>query len=148
MTFDLPPQAVLDRADNPYMPRRLQQVLFNLDPRDFAPLYPLPELPPNNIGLMDGARPIITTTGPVYNDVDELDDIDDNSSDSLDSIEDHEFPSFFSERGSPPRLFHSRGTYSLPVDGDETKVCTSSFGVTSLCRYSLSSKKRYIHLCV
>jgi hypothetical protein len=81
--------------------------------------------------LIDGAhRPIITTTGPVHNDVDvdELDDIDDNSSDSLDSLEDHEFPSFFSQRGSPARLFHSHGTYSLPVDGDEMKVCTSTFG--------------------
>jgi hypothetical protein len=91
--------------------------------------------------LVDGAHgPIITTTGPVHNDADELDDIDDNSSDSLDSIEDHEFPSFFSQRGSPPRLFHSHGTYSLPVDSDEMKVCTSSFGSSWLSRHSTSSK--------
>jgi hypothetical protein len=130
MTFELPSLLVeLDRADNPYMPRHLQQAPLNLDPGDFALLHPIPELPPNNLGLIDGAHGSnITTTGPVHNDPDELDDIDDNSSDSLDSIEDHEFPSFFSTRGSPPRLFHSHGTYSLPVDGDEMKVCTSSYG--------------------
>jgi hypothetical protein len=82
----------------------------------------------------------------VHNDPDELDDIDDNSSDSLDSIEDHEFPSFFSTRGSPPRLFHSHGTYNLPVDGDEMKVCTPSYGSSLLCRHSTSSKKCYLHL--
>jgi len=64
----------------------------------------------------------------VLNELDELDDIDDNSSDSLDSIEDHEFPSFFSTRGSPPHLFHPHGTYSLPFDGDEIKVCSLSYG--------------------
>jgi hypothetical protein len=150
MTFELPPSLpVLDRADNPYMPRHLQQVPVNLDPGDFALLHPLPEQPPSNAGLINGAHgPIITTTGPVLNDADELDDIDDNSSDSLDSIEDHEFPSFFSQRGSPPRLFHSHGTYSLPVDGDEMKVCTYSLGFSWLCRYSTSSKKHYLYLCV
>jgi hypothetical protein len=144
MTFDLPSLPVLDRADNPYMPRHLQQVPLNLDPGDFALLQTLPVLPLSNIGLIDGTHgPIITTTGPVHNGADdsELDDIDDNSSDSLDSIEDHEFPSFFSQRSSPPRLFHSHGTYSLPVDGDEMKVCTSSFGASWLCRHSTSLKK-------
>lgn len=129
MTFELPSLPVLDRADNPYMPRHLQQAPLDFDPGDFALLHPLPELPASDIGLIDGAQPIIMTTGPVHNDADELDDIDDNSSDSLDSIEDHEFPSFFSQRGSPARLFHSHGTYSLPVDGDEMKVCTSTFGL-------------------
>ena len=126
----LPPLRVLDRDDNPYMPRHLQQAPLNLDPGDFALLHPIPELPPDNLGSISGAHePIINTvtTSPVHNDADELDDIDDDSSDSPDSIEDHEFPSFFSTRGSPPRLFHSRGTYSLPVDGDEMKVCTSSY---------------------
>jgi hypothetical protein len=126
----LPPLRVLDRDDNPYMPRHLQQAPLNLDPGDFALLHPTPELPPDNLGSIAGAHePIITTvtTSPVHNDADELDDIDDDSSDSPDSIEDHEFPSFFSTRGSPPRLFHSHGTYSLPVDGDEMKVCTSSY---------------------
>ncbi|KAH9993441.1 S-adenosyl-L-methionine-dependent methyltransferase [Russula vinacea] len=121
MTFELP--SLLDRADNPYMPRQLQLVPLNLDPGDFALLHPLPDFPHNNIALIDGAHgPVITTTGPVYDDADELvDDTDDNSSDSLDSIEDHEFPTYFSQRGSPPRLFHSHGTYTLPVDGDEMK---------------------------
>lgn len=128
MTFELPP--LPDRADNPYMPRQMQLVHPNLDPGDFALLHPLPEFPSGNIGLIDGAHgPVFTTTGPVHDDVDEFDDIDDNSSDSLDSIEDHEFPTFFSQRGSPPRLFHSHGTYILPVDGDEIKVCITSFGV-------------------
>ena len=147
MTFELPSLLVLDRADNPYMPRHLQQVPLDLDPGDFALLHPLPELPPSNTGLIDRAHgPVITTTGPVHNDADELDDIDDNSSDSLDSIEDDEFPSFFSQRGSPPRLFHSHGTYILPVDGDEMKVCTSTFSSSWLCRRSTSSKKRYLRL--
>jgi hypothetical protein len=129
MTFELP--SLLDRADNPYLPRQLQSVPLDLDPGDFALLHPLPDFPPTDVGLINGAHgPVITTTGPVLDDADELvDDIDDSSSDSLDSIEDHEFPSFFSQRGSPPRLFHSHGTYPLPVDGDEMKVCITSFRV-------------------
>ena len=125
------------------MSRFLQQVSFNIDPGDFALLHPLTELLPSNVGLIDGAHEsIITTTGPVHNDdTDELDNTDDNSSDSPDSIEDHEFPSFFLERGLPPRLFHSYGTYSLPVDGDEMKVCTSRFGSSWLCMRSTFSKK-------
>jgi len=145
MTFELPSLPMLDRADNPYMPRHLQQVPLNLDPGDFALLQTLPVLPPSNIGLIDGAhRPIIMTTGPVHIDADELNDIDDNSSDSLESIDDHEFPSFFSQRSSPPRLFHSYGTYSLPVDGDEMKVCTSSFGAGWLQAFNLLK----LYLCV
>jgi hypothetical protein len=142
MTFELP--SLLDRADNPYMPRQLQLVPLNLDPGDFALLHPLPDFPHNNIALIDGAHgPVITTTGPVYDDADELvDDTDDNSSDSLDSIEDHEFPTYFSQRGSPPRLFHSHGTYTLPVDGDEMKVCIPSLGIISLSGHSISSKKK------
>lgn len=148
MTFEFPPPPVLDRADNPYMPHHLQQARLDLDPGDFALLHPLPELPPSNVGFVHGAhRPIITTTGPVHNDADELDDIDDNSSDSLDSIEDHEFPSFFSQRGSPPRLFHSHGTYCLPVDSDEMKVCTSTSGLGA-GRHLTSSKTRYLYICV
>ncbi|KAI9431178.1 S-adenosyl-L-methionine-dependent methyltransferase [Lactarius indigo] len=51
----------------------------------------------------------------------DVDDIDDNSSDTIDPIEDHEFPTYFQQIGSPPRLFHSHGSYVLPVDSDETK---------------------------
>jgi hypothetical protein len=130
LELELPSPLVLDPADNLYMPHhdRLQQLPLNPDPADLALLHTPPSLP-SNIGTD------IMTTGPVQIDVDELDldldnsdDIDDNSSDSLEPIDDDNFPSFFSQRGSPSRLFHSHGTYSLPVDGDEMKVCTSSFG--------------------
>jgi len=121
MVFELEPP--LDRADNPYMPRHLQDVRLNLDPDDFAVPYTLPKFPPHNTGMIDsGHMPSLSVATPMHDDMDEhLDDFDDNSSDSLDSLEDHEFPSYFTQRGSPPRLFHSHGTYSLPVDGDEMK---------------------------
>jgi hypothetical protein len=140
MTFELGTSlTVLDPADNPYMPHHLQQTPLNFDPGHFAILQTLPEPPPNNVSSIYGAH------GPVHNDEDKDDDADDNSSDSLDSIEDHEFPFFFSERSSPPRLFHSHGTYSLPVDGHEMKVCTSSFGSRWLIQSS-EKKKRHLHL--
>ena len=135
MTYDLP--VPIPQADNPYMPLQMQLAHPNLDPGDFTLAHPLPESPPGNIGLIDGAHgPVITTTGPVYDNADELvGDIDDYSSDSssLDSIEDHEFPTFFSQSGSPPRLFHSHGTYVLPVDGDEIKVCIQA---SMLCGFA------------
>lgn len=126
MTFEL-----LDPADNPYLPRYLQDVSLNLNPDDFALLHPPPEFLPDSIDLMDGAHgSALSTAGPVHDDMDAFtDDIDDNSSESLVSIEDDEYPSFFAQRGSPPRLFHSHGTYILPVDSDEMKVCTTIFGV-------------------
>ncbi|KAI9448738.1 S-adenosyl-L-methionine-dependent methyltransferase [Russula earlei] len=123
MTFPLP--SVLDRADNPYMPRHLQNLSLNLDIEDFAVQDPLPEFLPSNIGQpeINGAhRTAISTAGPVHDDVEaHTDDSDDNSSESLDPVEDDEFPFFFAQRGSPPRLFHSHGTYRLPVDSDEMK---------------------------
>ena len=131
MVFELEPP--LDRADNPYMPRHLQDVRLNLDPDDFAVPHILPGFPPHIPGMMDsGPVSSLSIATPMHDDMEEhLDDFDDNSSDSLDSLEDHEFPSYFTQRGSPPRLFHSHGTYSLPVDGDEMKVC-----ITSLHLYS------------
>ncbi|KAN0125366.1 S-adenosyl-L-methionine-dependent methyltransferase [Lactarius tabidus] len=36
-------------------------------------------------------------------------------------LEEAEFPTYFKQIGSPPRLFHSHGRYALPVDSDETK---------------------------
>jgi len=118
MTFPLP--SVLDRTDNPYMPRHLQNLSLNLDSEDFAVQHPLPEIPPSN--LNGTHRPAMLTAGPVHDDVDGYtDDVDDDSSESLDPIEDDEFPYFFAQRGSPPRLFHSHGTYCLPVDSDEMK---------------------------
>jgi hypothetical protein len=125
------PPPLLDPADNPYMPRCLQDLPLNLDPDDFAVPHSVPISPTSNTGLIDsGHGPAMSTAGPMQGDMDvHFDDIDDNSSESLDSIEDHEFPSFFTQRGSPPRLFHSHGTYSLPVDGDEMKVCITSFRI-------------------
>ncbi len=125
------PPPLLDPADNPYMPRCLQDVPLNLDPDDFAVPHSVPISPTGNTGLIDsGHGPAMSTADPMQGDMDvHFDDIDDNSSESLDSIEDHEFPSFFTQRGSPPRLFHSHGTYSLPVDGDEMKVCITSFRI-------------------
>jgi hypothetical protein len=117
------------------MARPLQHGFLNLDPGEFALLNPLPDPPSSNVGLIDDAHgPVITNTGAGHDVADELvndidDNLDDNASDSLHSIEDYEYPSFFSQRGSPPRLFHSYGTYALPVDGDEGKVCITGFGV-------------------
>lgn len=127
MVFELEPP--FDPADNPFLPRRLQDVRLNLDPGDFAVPHILPEFPPHNTGMIDGGNvSSLSIATPMDDDTDEdLDDFDDNSSDSLDSLEDHEFPSYFTQRGSPPRLFHSHGTYSLPVDGDEMKVCITTF---------------------
>jgi len=127
MVFELEP--LLDRADNPYMPRHLQDVRLNLHPDDFAIPHILPESLPHNTGMIDsGHVSSLSIATPMHDDMNEhLDDFDDNSSDSLDSLEDDEFPSYFNQRGSPPRLFHSHGTYSLPVDGDEMKVCITSF---------------------
>lgn len=145
MTFKLPSLQTLDQDDNPYMPHHLQNISLYLNPGHFLlQTVTLPVLPPtgSNTASMDGAnRPVIITNRPVNNNTDELDNIDDNSSDTLDSIEDHEFPSFFSQRSSPPRLFHSHGTYNLPVDSDETKVCTSGFGTSRLCNISNLLKK-------
>jgi hypothetical protein len=132
MIFD--PLPLLDRADNPYMPRYLQDIPLHLDPGEFAISHFLSEFPPGNTGLMDGNHgSAVSTVYPTHNDMDVyLDDFDDNSSDSLDPLEDHEFPDFFTQRGSPPRLFHSHGTYRLPVDGDEMKVCVTRIRVQYL----------------
>ena len=129
MTFEI--SALLDRADNPYMPRHLQDVPLDHDPDDFSVPHSFSHFPFSNTGPIDGGRvSAVSTADPLHDDPDTyLDDIDDNSSESLDSIQDHEFPTFFTQRGSPPRLFHSHGTYSLPVDGDEMKVCIAIFCV-------------------
>lgn len=130
MVFEFEPP--LDPADNPYMPRRQQSVRLNLDPDDFAVPYILPKFPLHKTGMIDsGHVSSLSIATPMHDDMDEhLDDFDDNSSDSLDSLEDHEFPLYFTQRGTPPRLFHSHGTYNLPVDGDEMKVCITTFCIT------------------
>jgi hypothetical protein len=129
MTREIP--TPLDRADNPYMPRHLQDVHLDHDPDEFSVSHSFPQFPLATTGPIDGGHAsALSTPDPLHDDTDVyLDDIDDNSSESLDSIEDHEFPSFFTQLGSPPRLFHSHGTYSLPVDGDEMKVRITSFWV-------------------
>jgi hypothetical protein len=126
MTREIP--TPLDRADNPYMPRHLQDVPLEHDPDEFSVPHSFPFA---NTGLIDSGHPsAVSIPNALHDDTDVyLDNIDDNSSESLDSIEDHEFPSFFTQLGSPPRLFHSHGTYSLPVDGDEMKVCITNFWV-------------------
>jgi hypothetical protein len=146
MTYEIPPTlpTLLDRTDNPYMPRYLQNAALDHDPDDFSVPHSLPQFPSTNTGPIDGGHmSAMSTADPLHDDTDVyLDDIDDNSSDSLDSIEDDEFPSFFAQRGSPPRLFHSHGTYNLPVDSDEMKVCITSFCVVSPWGYSTSKPKK------
>jgi hypothetical protein len=138
MTFD---QHACDPSDNPYMPLALQGAVLNLDPDDLDFAYPLPGSFPHGAGLVDGGIPIMSATGLIHDDGDShLDDNDDNSSEALITIEDHEFPSYFVEHGSPKRLFHSHGTYLLPVDGNEMKVCVTSSWGTCLCRHSTSSQ--------
>jgi len=130
-------ELMLDCTDNPYMPRHLQDVCRNLklELDDLSVLHHdiLPKFPPLNTDMIDGGyEPSSLVATPMHGDsVNEhldSDDIDDNSSDSLESLEDEEFPSYFTVRGSPPRLFPSNGTYSLPVDGDEMKVCILAVG--------------------
>lgn len=108
-----------DRADGPYTPRHPQGVCLNLEVDDVA-ILPLPEFSPRNAEPIDGGN---------MNDSEDFYEIDsdDSLSDSLESLKDDQFPSYFIERGSPPRLFDSHGAYGLPVDGSEQKVCTTNF---------------------
>jgi hypothetical protein len=134
MTFDL---HVYDPNDNPYMPLRLQDAVLNLDPGHFDFLHPLPVFPTHGASPVHGIAPVVSDAGLVDDDAESLlDDIDDNSSEALVPIEDHDFPSYFAEHGSPQRLFHSHGSYSLPVDGDEMKVRLLSSAGKCLCRHS------------
>ncbi len=110
---------MFDPADNPYMPRSQQNVRLALGPTDLDFLHPFPAFPPA------AHAPVMLAVGPMAYEGEMAagpDDIDDNS-DLLDPIEDHEFPLYFQQIGTPPRLFHSHGSYVLPVDSDETKVC-------------------------
>lgn len=136
MTFDMH-----DPTDNPYMPLRVQNIVLNLDPHDLNFAHPLPDLFPCAPRLIDGGAPAMSAAGLEHDDEDShIDDIDDDSSEALVPVEDHDFPSYFVEYGSPQRLFHSHGTYSLPVDGDEMKVCLTSFGNTCSCGHSIPLK--------
>lgn len=117
--FELSPISdMFDPMDNPYMPRSQQHIRLALDPATDLFLHRFPAFPPT------AYAPAIWATGPVADEEEtafDVDDIDDNSSDTIDPIEDHEFPTYFQQIGSPPRLFHSHGSYVLPVDSDETK---------------------------
>lgn len=102
----------IDPTDNPYMPRHQQNIRLRLDHTDLAFLNPFP--PAAQPPAMSGA-------GPMANEEEMAPGADDIDDDTLDPIEDHEFPTFFRQIGTPPRLFHSHGSYVLPVDSDETK---------------------------
>ena len=110
---------MFDPADNPYMPRSVQNIHLALDPNDLAFPHLLSAFPPSaDAPAMLAAGPLNeqeTTHGP--------DDVDDNSRTIPVPLEDHEFPAYFRQIGSPPRLFHAHGSYVLPVDSYEIKVC-------------------------
>ncbi|KAI9448628.1 S-adenosyl-L-methionine-dependent methyltransferase [Lactarius psammicola] len=116
MTFELSP-IMFDPADNPYLPRSQQNVRLALNPTDLDFIHPFPAFPPA------AHAPAILAASPMANEGEMAtcaDDIDDNS-DIVDPIEDDAFPTYFRQIGSPSRLFHSHGSYVLPVDSDETK---------------------------
>ncbi|SRR6266702_590548 len=119
MTFELSPMSnIFDAAGNPYIPHSQQNIF--LDPTNLDLLNLSPAFPPA------AHAPAMLAAGPIANKgetTSSADDIDDNS-EILDPIEDHEFPIYFRQIGTPPRLFHSYGSYVLPVDSDETKVQT------------------------
>ena len=113
----------LDPSDNQYIPLEVQN--FHLDLDDAAVPHILAKVPPQSdfiSSLVSSLR-----VGADNNRLEvQVDGDDDNSSDSLILLDDHEFPYYFSMRGSPLRLFHSHGAYSLPVDSDEMKVRVTS----------------------
>lgn len=138
----LPHPSCIPRNDNPYLPHHLQGIYLKVD--DLAVPEILLDFPSHTTNKTYGgcesfssvAPPMhglgdisIATSIPVHDDMmpnEHIADTDDNSSDSLEPLKDHEFPGYFTEYGSPLRLFHSHGTYGLPVDGTEMKVCTTS----------------------
>lgn len=111
---------MFDRTDNPYMPRSQQNTRLVLNPNDLALLRPFPAFYPS------AQTPAMFVVGPMVDQGEAayvVDDIDDNTSELV-PLEEYEFPTYFRQIGSPPRLFHSHGSsYVLPVDSNETKVC-------------------------
>lgn len=108
---------MFDPTDNPYMPRSQQNIRLAIDWNDLefphsVPAFPLAAHAPAMLaaGPMNGRE----TTYGTHN-------VDNNSPVILVPLEDHDFPAYFKQIGSPPRLFHSHGIYVLPVDSDETK---------------------------
>jgi len=108
---------MFDPTDNPYMPRNQQNMRLAIDPNDLA--FPRP-IPAAHAPAMLVVSPM-NEREMAYGDEDDDDDVPIHSPIILDPIQDHEFPAYFRQMGSPPRLFHSHGSYVLPVDSDETK---------------------------
>ena len=108
-----------EQPDNPYLPRSQQNIHLALDPEDLAFLHPLPTFPPT------AHAPAMLAAGSLNEQktAHSADDVDDNSSVELVPLEDDDFPTYFRQIGSPPRLFHAHGSYVLPVDSNEIKVC-------------------------
>lgn len=120
MTVPLSP--MFDPTDNPYLPRSLQNIRLAIDPNDLAFPHPIPAFP------IAAYAPAILAGGPISMNGQETaygaHNIGNNSPVILDPLEEDDFPNYFQQLGSPPRLFHSHGSsYVLPVDSDETKVC-------------------------
>ena len=120
MTVPLSP--IFDPTDNPYMPRNQQNIHLALDPNDLAFPRSIPAFPP---AAQTPAVGPMNEWEMMYDDDDD-DDVPIDSPVILDELQDHDFPAYFRQMGSPPRLFHSHGSYVLPVDSNETKVCYNS----------------------
>jgi len=114
MTVTLSP--MFDPTDNPYMPRNLQGIRLALDPNDLAFPHPVPPYP------LVAHAPATLNPGPNEREMAyPADSAEDDTSIVLIPLEEDEFPRHFKQFGSPPRLFHSHGSYVLPVDSNETK---------------------------
>jgi hypothetical protein len=113
MTVPLSP--MFDPTDNPYMPRSMQNIRLDIDPNDLAFPHPIPAFP------LNAHAPAMLAAGPM-NGRDSAYGIHNVENNSRVPLEEDEFPTYFKQIGSPPRLFHSHGSYALPVDSDETKV--------------------------
>lgn len=112
MTVPLSP--MFDPTDNPYMPRSMQNIRLDIDPNDLAFPHPIPAFP------LNAHAPAMLAAGPM-NGRDSAYGIHNVENNSRVPLEEDEFPTYFKQIGSPPRLFHSHGSYALPVDSDETK---------------------------
>src|ERR1700761_8630620 len=102
MTVPLSP--IFDPTDNPYMPRNQQNVHLALDPNDLAFPRSIPAFPPAAQAPAVGP---MNEWEMAYDDDD--DDVPIDSPIILDELQDHDFPAYFRQMGSPPRLFHSHG---------------------------------------
>jgi hypothetical protein len=146
MTVPLSP--MFDPTDNPYMPRSVQNIRLAIDPNDLAFPHPVPAFPPN------AHAPAMLATGPMNGQELAYDTHNDGNNSPVRRVplEEAEFPTYFKQIGSPPRLFHSHGRYALPVDSDETKVCykplraQSSFLTSSKPALPGSQRQEALHI--